>query len=162
MKNFLWSLGCLCLLAACGSGNLAATAKPTVVPTVTVPPRPALDPELVALGQTVYVEHCAECHGENLEGEPGWKELNEDSSYRAPAQDVTGHTWQHDDTRLVQIVKLGGARVPPSEGVSKMPGYANVLSDMEILAVLAYIKSSWPPEVQQVQWEVTMRRRADE
>jgi hypothetical protein len=82
---------------------------------------------------------------------------NPDGSYRAPPHDVTGHTWQHDDTRLIQIVKLGGSRVSPEQGASNMPGYANVLSDVEIAAVLAYIKSSWPPEVQQVQWEVTMR-----
>jgi mono/diheme cytochrome c family protein len=162
MKKMLLGLCCLALLAACGPGSLAATVTSVVTPTVTVPPRPALDPELVALGETIYVEHCAECHGKNLEGEPGWQELNEDGSYRAPAQDVTGHTWQHEDIRLVQIVKLGGSRVPPSEGVSNMPAYATILSDREIAAVLAFIKSSWPPEVQQVQWEVTMRRRAEE
>jgi mono/diheme cytochrome c family protein len=112
----------------------------------------------VALGQTVYAQHCAECHGVALEGEPGWQDLNEDGSYRAPAHDVTGHTWQHDDTRLIQIIKLGGARVSPDVGVSKMPSYANILSDIETAAVLAYIKSSWSPEIQQVQWEVTMRQ----
>lgn len=158
MKNLLLGLCYLWLLTACSPNSPAATATPAVPPTVTVPPRPALDPEIVALGQTIYAEHCAECHGENLEGEPGWQELNDDGSYRAPAHDRTGHTWHHDDTRLIQIVKLGGARVPPSEGVSNMPGYATILSDMEIVAVLTYIKSSWPPEVQQVQWEVTMRR----
>lgn len=158
MKRVLLCLCYLWLFTACGTGNVATTTIPGGTPTVTVPPRPALDPELVSLGETVYAEHCAECHGENLEGEPGWQELNDDGSYRAPAQDVTGHTWQHEDTRLIQIIKLGGARVPPSEGVSNMPSYATVLSDREILAVLAYIKSSWPPEIQQVQWEVTVRR----
>ena len=158
MKKLLLGFCYSWLLAACGPSSQVATVTPVITPTITVPPRPVLDPELVALGQTVYVEHCAECHGENLEGEPGWQELNDDGSYRAPAHDVTGHTWQHEDTRLIQIIKLGGVRVPPSEGVSNMPSYANILSDREILAVLAYIKNSWPPEVQQVQWEVTMRR----
>ena len=158
MKKLLWVLCCLCVLPACDPGSLTVTTTPFLTPTVTVPPRPAVDPEMVALGQTVYAEHCADCHGENLEGESGWQELNGDGSYRAPAHDVTGHTWHHDDTRLIQIIKLGGSRVPPSEGVSTMPSYASILSDTVILAVLAYIKSNWPPEVQQVQWEVTMRR----
>lgn len=156
MQKLLLACGLLFLITACGAPVVPLT--PTVPPTVTVPPRPALDPGLVAMGVVVYVEHCAECHGDVLQGEPGWQDLNEDGSYRAPAHDVTGHTWQHDDTRLIQIVKLGGARVPPDVGVSKMPAYANTLSDMEITAVLSYIKSSWPPEVQQVQWEVTMRK----
>jgi mono/diheme cytochrome c family protein len=158
MKRLLSGLCWFWFVTACSPGSLTATVTPAVAPTITVPPRPALDAELVALGQTVYVEHCAECHGENLEGEAGWQELNDDGSYRAPAHDVTGHTWQHEDTRLIQIIKIGGAREPPSEGGSHMPGYASVLSDREILAVLAYIKSSWPPEIQQVQWEVTVRR----
>ena len=33
----------------------------------------ASDPELVALGATVYDAHCASCHGRNLEGEPNWR-----------------------------------------------------------------------------------------
>jgi mono/diheme cytochrome c family protein len=33
---------------------------------------------------------------------------------------------------------------------SDMPAYANVLSDDEIRAVLAYIQSTWPAEV----WEI--------
>ena len=28
-----------------------------------------------------------------------------------------------------------------------MPGFGNALSDAEIWAVLAFIKSSWPPEI---------------
>lgn len=155
-KLFVVWVAILCL-TACGSGSSLLGVTPSAVPTITVPPRPGLDPNMVALGEIVYAEHCAECHGVSLEGEPDWQDLNEDGSYRAPAQDVTGHTWQHDDTRLIQIIKLGGARVSPDVGVSKMPGYANILSDVEITAVLAYIKSSWPPEVQQVQWEVTVR-----
>lgn len=158
MKKHLAGIILILCLMACAGASLGSPATSAVTPTVTVPPRPALDPGLVALGETVYAEHCAECHGDSLEGEAGWQDLNDDGSYRAPAHDATGHTWQHDDTRLIQIVKLGGARVAPDVGVSNMPGYANILSDTEIAAVLSYIKSSWPPEVQQVQWEVTMRK----
>lgn len=32
-----------------------------------------------------------------------------------------------------------------------MPAYADVLSDDEIVAILAYIKSAWPPEIQAAQ-----------
>jgi hypothetical protein len=37
-----------------------------------------------------------------------------------------------------------------------MPPYATVLSDQEIVAVLTFIKSSWPEEIRQLQWDVTV------
>jgi mono/diheme cytochrome c family protein len=126
------------------------------MPTIAIPPLPTLNADLIVLGETVYTEHCAECHGMNLEGEADWEDLNEDGSYRAPAHDAQGHTWQHSDARLLQIVKLGGSRVAPDVGMSKMPPYATVLSDQEIIAVLTFIKSSWPEEIRQLQWDVTV------
>jgi len=38
-----------------------------------------------------------------------------------------------------------------------MPAYRDILTDEEIIAVLAYIKSSWPPKVLEAQKEVTVR-----
>jgi S-disulfanyl-L-cysteine oxidoreductase SoxD len=45
-------------------------------------------------------------------------------------------------------------------GTSNMPAYADILSDEEILAVLDYIKSSWPDDLREIQWEQTLRERA--
>ncbi len=53
------------------------------------------NPELVALCGSVYKQHCAECHGANLEGEPGWEKQNPDGTFPAPLQDHTGHTPEH-------------------------------------------------------------------
>ncbi len=137
------------------------TIGPTPKPALDVPPLPELDPALITEGRIVYDLHCAECHGTNLEGELAWEELNEDGSYRAPAHDQTGHTWQHSDARLVQIVKLGGSRVAPEIGVSQMPPYATVLNERQIVAVLTYIKSSWSDEVREIQWTVTVAESQD-
>ena len=38
---------------------------------------------------------------------------------------------------------------------SNMPGFADVLEDREIEAVLAYIKSRWPADVRKVQADVS-------
>lgn len=109
------------------------------------------DSEAVALGQQVYEAQCASCHGVNLEGQANWKELNPDGSFRAPPHDETGHTWHHNDVYLVESIKLGGARLPAGQGISVMPAYEDVLSDEEISAVLAYLKSTWPPDIRQAQ-----------
>jgi mono/diheme cytochrome c family protein len=37
-----------------------------------------------------------------------------------------------------------------------MPAFEDVLTDDEISAVLAYIKSDWPEEIRQIQWERTV------
>lgn len=40
-----------------------------------------------------------------------------------------------------------------------MPAYAGILTGEEILAVLAYIKSSWPDDLRKIQWEQTLREQ---
>ncbi len=116
-----------------------------------VPVASPADSDAVALGRRVYEAQCASCHGVNLEGQTDWKEPNPDGSFRAPPHDETGHTWHHNDAYLVESIKLGGVRLPADQGVSAMPAYENVLSDEEISAVLAYIKSSWPSDIRLAQ-----------
>ena len=109
------------------------------------------DPQLVATGEDVYNTYCAACHGFDLEGEANWQQPNADGSFRAPPHDETGHTWHHNDSYLIESIRLGGVRLEPNIGVSAMPAYDGVLSDAQIAAVLAYIKSSWPSEILEAQ-----------
>ncbi|MCA9943596.1 MAG: cytochrome c [Anaerolineales bacterium] len=103
--------------------------------------------QMVALGEEVYGTYCAACHGVDLEGQPDWQRPFDDGSFKAPPHDETGHTWHHNDAYLIESIKQGGARLDASIGVSLMPAYEDVLTDQQILAVLAYIKSSWPPDI---------------
>jgi mono/diheme cytochrome c family protein len=131
--------------------ELAGTPAPEI------PPLPILDPDEITFGQEVYAEYCAECHGLNLEGEPDWQVQNEDKSFRAPPHDANGHTWHHGDRVLIETIKLGGARLPADiGGSSKMPAFADILSDEEIAAALTYIKSTWPDDIRAIQWEQTI------
>lgn len=99
--------------------------------------------EQVALGRAVYAQNCASCHGGNLEGQPDWKRRLDNGRMPAPPHDEGGHTWHHSDKALFTITKGGvGAVVPGYE--SDMPAFESALSDDEIAAVLAYIKSTWP------------------
>lgn len=103
----------------------------------------------LALGQEVYQTSCAACHGANLEGEPNWQSGGPDGLMPAPPHDETGHTWHHTDALLFDIVKYGVANASNLEGyASAMPAYDGILTDQEIVAVLAFIKSQWPNELQ--------------
>ncbi|MBM9595026.1 c-type cytochrome [Roseitranquillus sediminis] len=108
----------------------------------------------IALGQELYAANCASCHGANLEGQPDWKRRLDTGRMPAPPHDESGHTWHHSDQDLFTITKLGvGGVVPGYE--SDMPAFEGVLTDEEIRAVLAYIKSTWPARQRAFQAEIT-------
>ncbi|MGB3289331.1 MAG: cytochrome c [Burkholderiaceae bacterium] len=118
------------------------------------------DPSLVMRGKAIYANNCAACHGQQLQGQPNWRDRMPDGKLPAPPHDKTGHTWHHPDAMLIDMVRNGlvpGKTAPPGY-VSDMPAYRDVLNDQEIIAVLAYIKSSWPPKVLEAQKEVTLQR----
>lgn len=117
------------------------------------------NPRLVAQGQRVYTQACASCHGANLEGQPNWKTGPVNGPLPAPPHNASGHTWHHADPLLFAIVKLGGQASAPPGYTSGMPAFGTMLSDAEIWAVLAYIKSSWPPELQAAQESVNRQPR---
>jgi mono/diheme cytochrome c family protein len=102
------------------------------------------DTARVALGAKLYSQHCAACHGPKLEGQPNWRRPLPSGRLPAPPHDESGHTWHHPDHVLFAITRNG--LVPPyapKDYESDMPPFAGKLSDDEIWAVLAYIKSHW-------------------
>ena len=105
------------------------------------------DADTVSLGAEIYDQYCAECHGANLEGQPDWQVRDADGYLPAPPHDKTGHTWHHPDDQLFNITKYGTEAVVGGGYRSNMAAFGGVLSDDEIWAVLAYIKSTWPERV---------------
>ncbi|MGR3760800.1 c-type cytochrome [Roseobacteraceae bacterium NS-SX3] len=105
------------------------------------------DPEAVSAGREIYRDYCASCHGAALEGEPDWQERDADGYLPAPPHDETGHTWHHPDQQLLAITKFGVEALAGDGYRSRMGGYGGQLSEEDMLAVLAYIKSTWPEEV---------------
>jgi mono/diheme cytochrome c family protein len=122
---------------------------------------PGPDPAQVALGQKLYAQHCAACHGAKLEGQPDWRRRLPNGRMPAPPHDESGHTWHHPDAVLFGITKDG--LVPPyapRDYQSDMPAFGGTLSDEEIRAVLAYIKGHWKSrEVLEARAEMTRNRR---
>ncbi len=105
------------------------------------------DLTVVQFGEMVYQANCASCHGKFLEGQPDWRTRDANGYLPAPPHDETGHTWHHADDLLFEITKYGPAVViNDSSYKTGMPAYKGILSDEEIIAVLSFIKNSWPAE----------------
>lgn len=127
------------------------------VVTFLLPQGTTIDPDnrvKVAAGGQVYAEHCARCHGANLEGQPNWKDRQPNGRLPAPPHDVTGHTWHHPDQQLMLITKKSLSAVVPGYE-SDMPAFESVLTDEQIAAVLSFIESSWPPDIRERQRALT-------
>jgi mono/diheme cytochrome c family protein len=115
-----------------------------------VRPPSGIDVRQIALGTSVYADRCASCHGVNLEGQPHWTVRLANGRLPAPPHDASGHTFHHSDQQLFEITKNGPSAIVQGYE-SDMPGFKDILSDQEIWAVLAYIKSTWPERIRAIQ-----------
>ena len=109
----------------------------------------------ITVGATLYQDHCAVCHGVDLEGQPDWRIPGANGQLPAPPHDETGHTWHHGDALLFNYTRLGGQAALAQSGVegfpSGMPAFQDMLSDQEIWNIIAFIKSTWPQRLQEIQ-----------
>ena len=109
----------------------------------------------ILVGQMLYLDNCASCHGANLEGQSNWKSPNVDGVPIPPPHDATGHTWHHSNALLFEYTKLGGNSALAARGVadfnSGMPAFESVISDDDIWNILAYIRSTWPEKEKEIQ-----------
>jgi mono/diheme cytochrome c family protein len=118
----------------------------------------------IDLGRDLYGQHCAACHGADLEGAPDWQRRGPDGRFPAPPHDETGHTWHHGDAMLFDYTRRGGQAYLEGIGVrfdSGMPAFGDILSDDGIEATLAFIRSTWPEEIRAFQAERTAAERAN-
>jgi len=119
---------------------------------------PRLDPEQVKSGHAVYEQYCASCHGARAEGAPNWQERDEHGELPAPPHDAEGHTWRHSDAELYQMVSKGWRDPFNKTTRLTMPGFGDVLSQQQIVAVITYLKTLWTPEQRRFQWEESQNR----
>ena len=117
--------------------------------------------EQVAQGKVLYVQECASCHGDNLQGQTqNWRQRLPDGSLPGPPHDASGHTWHHPDEILFEVTKFGRLKSARSTVRSNMPMFEKKLSDQEIWAVLSFIKSTWPVDIRQRHDDLNTRYRA--
>jgi len=118
------------------------------------------DPEIVVMGEQVYDQYCASCHGADLEGQADWRSRDAAGYLPAPPHDETGHTWHHPDAMLVAITLHGTEALVGGDYRSNMMGFGDVLSEAEIIAALSFIKSTWPDEVIEIHNDINARAAA--
>ena len=117
------------------------------------------DASLVSLGQKIYLQNCASCHGVKLEGQKNWQTRDDEGYLLAPPHDETGHTWHHNDEYLFLMTKYGIEKIIGKKYLNNMPAYEDILSDKEIIAVLSFIKSSWPKKIQEIHNNINRRSK---
>jgi len=113
----------------------------------------------IATGRRIYDEHCAACHGRQLEGQPDWRRRLPSGRLPAPPHDASGHTWHHSDKVLFRITKQGPAAIVGGGYESDMPGFDGVLTDAEIRAVIDFIKSTWPERERKMQERMNLKEK---
>ena len=89
----------------------------------------------MARGAKVYEQHCAACHGDQGQGEPG----------AFPALAANRAMTLADPTNLVRVVLQGGY-LPATAGNPRphgMPPFQQVLSDEDIAAVTTFVRNQW-------------------
>jgi len=96
-----------------------------------------LDPKepVFVRGQTLYVDHCADCHGRGGEG----------ADIAAPALAGNRAVTMTSAKNAIRAVLMGGF-APATTGNPRpygMPPFAQVLSDADTAAVMTYIRNAW-------------------
>lgn len=121
------------------------------------------DREVTSRGDLLYAQYCAACHGAELEGQTAdWRTPGGDGKLPAPPHDASGHTWHHPDPLLFDITKYGVAAAAGLERYeSAMPIYEDILPDQDIIAILSFIKSTWPEDVRDRHDELNRRYAAE-
>lgn len=111
-------------------------------------------------GKRLYDMYCASCHGANLEGQPNWRTRMANGRLPAPPHDVSGHTWHHPDSQLIEMIKIGfvGGVNAPQGYQSDMPAFGSVLNDEQIVQIIGYIKTVWPKRALEAQKEISLKQ----
>ncbi len=112
---------------------------------LTTPPVTITDPEVKA-GQTLYNSQCAGCHGQEGTGGQGRKLSEGEVLLTFPVgQRDEMITWVKEGTEGVGIgngfgdpARPGGQHIAGAFNGSNMPGFAETLTDEEILAIVRY------------------------
>ena len=98
----------------------------------------------IALGENVFNQNCVSCHGSKGRGlAENWKVKDENGNFPAPPLNGTAHTWHHSPSQLLYTINKGGGEMG-----GMMPGFEQRLSEEEKLALIDYIYSLWPSEIQ--------------
>ncbi len=126
------------LLVSCGTKGQAEPAPGSIVVLGT----PASS-DLIKQGGEIYRANCQICHG----GATGGKLRD-----IPPPHNTNGHTWHHADQQIIEMA-LNGISFSMEE--LKMPAFKDKLSEEDVRATLAYVKTWWTEDQRKWQRNVT-------
>jgi mono/diheme cytochrome c family protein len=112
------------------------------------------DAPTVAVGERLYAERCATCHGKNAQGGANWRTKGADGKMPPPPLNGTGHTWHHPGGVLMKVILDGSPG-----GAGNMPAWRNVLSKEQIAALIAYVQSLWSDDIYAEWYKIELRSR---
>ncbi len=119
-----------------GAVVLAVAALAFILWRSNLPAEPLAGEDVLAVGETVYAQNCASCHGSEGEGHGSVTE--------APALDDSEHAWHHPDQDLFTVIASGGPN---------MPGFSDSLDHDQIVAVIRYFQAWWTADQAATQQE---------
>lgn len=106
------------------------------------------DKDDIALGKKLFDKNCAVCHGINAAGKvKDWRVRLSNGKLPPPPLNGTAHTWHHSPSLLDKIIQEGGNAYGKAYK-GWMPPFKDKLNKKERLAILKYIHSLWPKEIQ--------------
>lgn len=143
------------LLTACTSENEGAQSSSDDAKRETVASR-WYTADNVSRGAVVFQEQCASCHGKEGQGSVVWRQVGADGKFPPPPLNGTGHAWHHPFRVLGSQIKFGA---PGGQG--SMPGMAEILSDQDIVDVIAWFQSKWSDEIYAAWLAREQQSRAD-
>ena len=99
---------------------------------------------MASLGESVFNKNCVSCHGVKGQGlATDWKVEDANGNYPPPPLNGTAHTWHHSPEQLLYTINKGG-----TEMGGQMPAFENRLTEEEKKALIDYMYSLWPKEIQ--------------
>ena len=96
----------------------------------------------IVVGQQVFKQNCAACHGEQAQGTLEWRKRDANGNLPPPPLNGAAHAWHHPMSVLLRTIERGGV---PLGGT--MPAFANQLVQEDRLAAIAYFQDFWSDEI---------------
>jgi mono/diheme cytochrome c family protein len=143
------------LVAAC---NAEPPRRSLLAITLAAPhsqPTPDLSNPVLAEGRAQYDLVCAHCHGYSLEGQLSdtVADTRALGMNTVPSPGSDGHFWQHPDQLLIRVIQEG---IQNPLDQYPMAAFGDGLTEDQIRAILAYIKTSWTDEQRAYQAQLTV------
>ena len=139
---FLWTFLLFgVLLSGCTSDDQSAGSSADAPKIETVGSR-WYTADGVSRGGPIFARLCADCHGNKAQGSFTWRQRGADGKFPPPPLNGTAHGWHHPIRVLGSQIKFGA---PGGSGT--MPGFAQTLSDQDVIDLIAWFQDKWPDEI---------------